>query len=53
MTRYANVQEQDQACAAILVRNLRGYVKCEGRRWYLWDENECRWKRTTVAPTAS
>lgn len=21
---------------------------CEGRRWHLWDEDECRWKRTTV-----
>ena len=48
MTRYANVKEQDQACAAILVDNLRGYVKCEGRRWYLWDDDNGGWKRTTV-----
>ena len=48
MTRYANVKEQDQACAAILVEKLRGYVKCEGRRWYLWDDDNGGWKRTTV-----
>lgn len=48
MTRYANVKEQDQACAAILVDRLRGYVKCEGRRWYLWDDDNGGWKRTTV-----
>lgn len=48
MTRYANVKEQDRACAAILVDNLRGYVKCEGRRWYLWDDDNGGWKRTTV-----
>lgn len=49
MTRYANVQEQDRACAAILVDKLRGYVKCEGRRWYVWDEDLLEWKRATVA----
>lgn len=35
MTRYATVKEQDQACAAVLVDNLRDYVKCEDRRWYV------------------
>lgn len=49
MTRYANVQEQDRACAAILVENLRGYVKCEGRRWYVCDDETGRWKPATVA----
>lgn len=49
MTRYANVKEQDRACAAILAYNLRGYVKCEGRRWYVWDEDLLEWKRATVA----
>ena len=49
MTRYANVQEQDRACAAILVEKLRGYVKCEGRRWYVWDEDLLEWERATVA----
>lgn len=49
MTRYANVQEQDRACAAILVDRLRGYVKCEGRRWYVWDEQAWKWERATVA----
>jgi len=48
MTRYATVQEQDRACAAILVEKLRGYVKCEGRRWYVWDEETGRWERGTV-----
>lgn len=48
MTRYANVKEQDQACAAILVDRLRGYVKCEGRRWYVWDEQAWKWERATV-----
>ena len=48
MTRYANVQEQDRACAAILVDRLRGYVKCEGRRWYVWDDETGRWERGTV-----
>ena len=48
MTRYATVQEQDRACAAILVDRLRGYVKCEGRRWYVWDEQVWKWERTTV-----
>lgn len=48
MTRYATVKERDQACAAILVEKLHGYVKCEGRRWYLWDEDLLEWKRTTV-----
>lgn len=48
MTRYATVKEQDQACAAILVRNLYGYVKCEGRRWYVWDEQAWKWERATV-----
>ena len=49
MTRYATVQEQDRACAAILVDRLRGYVKCEGRRWYVWDEQAWKWERATVA----
>lgn len=53
MTRYATVQEQDRACAAILVENLRGYVKCEGRRWYVRDEETGRWKRATVAYSIS
>lgn len=48
MTRYANVKEQDRACAAILVEKLRGYVKCEGRRWYVWDEQAWKWERGTV-----
>ncbi|EFU60432.1 hypothetical protein [Actinomyces sp. oral taxon 180] len=48
MTRYATVQEQDRACAAILVDRLRGYVKCEGRRWYVWDEHAWKWERGTV-----
>ena len=48
MTRYATVQEQDRACAAILVENLRGYVKCEGRRWYVWDEQAWKWERATI-----
>jgi hypothetical protein len=49
MTRYATVQEQDRACAAILVENLRDYVKCEGRRRYVCNEETGRWERTTVA----
>ena len=49
MTRYATVQEQDRACAAIFVEKLRGYVKCEDRRWYVWDEELLEWKRATVA----
>ena len=48
MTRYATVQEQDRACAAILVDNLYGYVKCEGRRWYVWDEQAWKWERATI-----
>lgn len=31
------------------MENLRGYVKCEGRRWYVWDEDLLEWKRATVA----
>lgn len=38
MTRYATVKEQDQAAAAILVRKMQDYVRCEDRRWYVWDE---------------
>ena len=49
MTRYATVKEQDRACAVILAHRLSGYVKCEGRRWYLWDEDLLEWKRATVA----
>lgn len=53
MTRYATVQEQDRACAAILVDRLRGYVKCEGRRWYVWDEQAWKWERGTVGRAVS
>ena len=53
MTRYANVQEQDRACAAILVDKLHGYVKCEGLRWYVWDEQAWKWERATVVDGVS
>ena len=30
------------------MEKLQGYVKCEGRRWYLWDEQAWKWERATV-----
>ena len=30
------------------MEKLRGYVKCEGRRWYVWDEQAWKWERATV-----
>ncbi|WP_448748926.1 hypothetical protein [Actinomyces sp.] len=30
------------------MEKLRGYVKCEGRRWYLWDDDNGGRKRATI-----
>ena len=30
------------------MHNLYGYVKCEGSRWYVWNEQDWKWERATI-----
>lgn len=30
------------------MRNPYIYMKCEGRRWYVWDEQARKWERATI-----
>ena len=35
------------------MHNLYGYVKCEGSRWYVWNEQDWKWERATIIHSVS
>ena len=46
--RRAIKPEFNQTCAATLVQNPYIHMKCEGRRWYVWNGQAWKWERATV-----